>query len=63
MYSYVYMYSRHNEDRDSTLLPVTPIEGDDTGLSLFLSLYIYIQIYNMCTEYIYVYVCIYIFTS
>jgi len=46
MYSYVYIYSRYNENRDSTLSPVTPLEGDDAGLSQSLSLYIYIYIYT-----------------
>jgi len=35
----MYTDPRHNEDRDSTLSPVTPLEGDDGGLCLSLSMY------------------------
>ena len=61
MYSYVYIYSRYNENRDSTLSPVTPLEGDDAGLSQSLSLYIYIYIYTDI-KYVYkIYICIHMY--
>ena len=44
VYVCIYIYSCHNEDRNSTLSSVTPLEGGDGGLflSLSLSLCIYI---------------------
>jgi len=67
VYIYVYIDPFHDEDRDSTLLPGTRLEGDDATfyVCVSLSLYIYICMYvfiihegiHIICMYIYIYRC------